>query len=44
MEVEELGQVVAQEAGVLPNPETKNKIFKCFTNDTSISIAHAVTH
>jgi hypothetical protein len=23
MEVEELGQVVAQEAGVLPNPETK---------------------
>jgi hypothetical protein len=38
MEVEELGQVVTQEAGVFPNPETKT-ILKFFTNDTSISIA-----
>jgi hypothetical protein len=38
MEVEELWQVVAQEAGVLPNPETKT-ILKFLTNDTNISIA-----
>jgi hypothetical protein len=38
MEVEELGQVVTQEAGVLPNPEIKI-ILKCFTKDTSISIS-----
>jgi hypothetical protein len=32
MEVEELGQVVTQEAGVLPNPETKI-IFKCLRHE-----------
>jgi hypothetical protein len=42
MEVEELGQVVTQEAGVLPNPETKINFKMLYKRHEQFNIA--VTH